>query len=56
MQIFLTLRLDDDIDWSYAAVGTPLLIWMGLQLFGHVYEVNEMMDAMYPFEWSGSLG
>lgn len=40
MQIFLTMRLDDDIDWSYAAVGSPLLLWMGLQLLGHVYEVS----------------
>eukprot|EP00903_Cladosiphon_okamuranus_P020638 g18948.t1 len=39
-QIFLTMRLDNDIDWSYAAVGSPLLIWMGLQLFGHAYEAT----------------
>ena len=39
-QIFLTLRLDDDIDWSYAAVLTPLLAWVMLTVLAHVYEVN----------------
>lgn len=39
-QIFLTMRLDDDIDWSYAVVGSPLLAWMGLQLLGHLYEAR----------------
>lgn len=37
-QIFLTMRLDDDIDWTWAAVGSPLLVLMGLQLVGHLYE------------------
>lgn len=41
LQIFLTMRLDDDIDWTWAAVGSPLLVLMGLQLVGHLYEVCE---------------
>lgn len=39
-QIFLTLRLDDDMDWSFAAVLAPLLGWVFLTLLGHVYEVK----------------
>lgn len=39
-QIFLTMRLDEYITWSYATVGCPLLVWIGLQLFGHIYEVT----------------
>lgn len=41
VQVFLTLRLDDDISWSYFAVGAPLLIWMVLQFAGHVHEVSD---------------
>ncbi|CAN0582461.1 unnamed protein product [Ectocarpus sp. 12 AP-2014] len=34
------MRLDDDIDWSYAVVGSPFLAWMGLTIVGHVYDVS----------------
>ncbi|CAN0501087.1 unnamed protein product, partial [Laminaria digitata] len=30
-QIFMTMRLDEYITWSYASVGWPLLVWIGLQ-------------------------
>ncbi|CBJ27545.1 Heat shock protein 40 like protein/ DnaJ domain containing protein [Ectocarpus siliculosus] len=39
-QVFLTMRLDDNIDWSYAVVGSPLLAWMGLTIVGHVYDAT----------------
>lgn len=46
-QIFLTLRLDDSISWSYAKVGSPLLIWMGLRLLVHFYEVECVILHIY---------
>lgn len=38
-QVFLVLRLDRDIDWSWLKVMSPLLAWASLRMFGYVYKV-----------------
>ncbi|CAM9586528.1 unnamed protein product [Scytosiphon promiscuus] len=45
-QVFLTLRLDDDISWSYFAVGAPLLIWMLLHFVGHLHEATKPLPQV----------
>ena len=39
-QVFLTLRLDGNIDWPSAAVVAPLLGWVVMTLLVHVHEVK----------------
>lgn len=55
-QIFLTLRLDKYITWSFASVGSPLLVWMGLVLLGHLYEVRNERCLAYVSLGRGVVG
>ncbi|CAN0422006.1 unnamed protein product, partial [Ascophyllum nodosum] len=44
-QVFLTLRLDGNIDWPSAAVVAPLLGWVVMTLLVHVHEATQPVES-----------
>jgi len=54
-QVFLTLRLDGNIKWSYATVVAPLLAWTVLTLLADIYEVSIVDSCLCLVEYRQSF-